>query len=193
VANFVCVCANCAMLLQDVSPERPSMGVATIGAMSSENRDDKENDDSDMEGWEDDGWGTFDSTSASQDPSHDQSRNVKSSSRQQPLSSGADFFDTFPPSSGGRTENISVAKDPFENMWSPVSDQQSHKSPKAAASAFPPASSMFGSPSESKSSQFEPKAEAEPAASRTGDFGGWDEWSEEDFEEKPKVRECEGK
>ena len=196
VADFVrneqTPCVVVVGLMKDVSPRSPGMGKAcNTGTVSSsdnwkvESIDEKENDDSDMEGWEDDGWGTFGSTPALHDPSC--STENSESSQHQPLSSGADFFDSFSPGSSGRMESKPITKDPFNDMWSSVTDQQSHKS-KAPTSPLPPASSLFGSSSESKSSKFEPKAESESTASKAVSTGGWDEWNEEDFEEKPSTK-----
>ena len=85
--------------------------------------------DSDMEGWEDDGWGTFDSTPQQQ---QDLTRPP-----QQEISSGADFFDNF---GGSSDSKRTKPKDPFEEFGfssaKPSSKKDRTPPPMTSASLF---------------------------------------------------------
>lgn len=117
-------------------------------------------DDSDMEGWEDDGWGDFDPIPR-QDP-------VSAAKPPQQMSSGADFFDSI----GTRKSTRTKAKDLFEDFGYP--DNQSAKS--SGREHTPPlltSASLFGS--------------SKPAGGSVADKddeGGWGDW-DEDFDVKP--------
>ena len=122
--------------------------------------------DSDMEGWEDDGWGNFDPIPR-QDP-------VSSKPPQQQISSGADFFDSV----GSRnTSSKTKPKDLFEDFGYPSAPHSGkERTPPVLTSA-----SLFGVD--------------KPAAGGvvdSADGGGWGDW-DKDFVDKPvasKVHVC---
>lgn len=157
--------------------------------MPSENwkdaKEETEKEGSDMEGWEDDGWGTLHTSSASRDQLRGSTGNTKPF--QQPASGGADFFDTLSSTSNpGGSDKAATTKDPFDDMWSSFTGQQNQKSKKSEA--LPSASSLFDSPSKSsaspsKSSASKPVSESKQPLSNEG----WDDWNE-DFEVKPTTK-----
>lgn len=91
-----------------------------------------------MEGWEDDGWGAFDSS---------QSNKKETKSEQVPatLSSGGDFFDTFETksTSSNRTSSTSTTQakggdffDAFESSWSTKSAKKEKTPPPLVSSSL---------------------------------------------------------
>ena len=87
-----------------------------------------------MEGWEDDGWGAFDSS---------QNNKKETKSERAALSSGGDFFDTFETKSpsSNRTSNTSTAQpkggdffEAFQSPWSTKSEKK-EKTPPPLVSA----------------------------------------------------------
>ena len=128
--------------------------------------------DSDMEGWEDDGWGTFDI------PDTKPSQHQKQQQHSPEKSSGADFFDTFDTASSQRTKT----KDFFDSygISNPrPSPLKKEKSPPPLTSA-----SLFGG---SNTGSKVGTGIGGVAASDTGDGGGWGDWSE-DFDMKPAMQ-----
>ena len=141
--------------------------------------------DSDMEGWEDDGWGTFDSTPQEVAPPK------SSQQQQQQLGSGADFFDSFGASGSTRTE-ATKARDPFEEFGLSTSAQgragKKDRTPPPLTSA-----SLFGGSTSSK----------KPAATESNmrvsnmhvsvapevETGGWGDW-DENFGTEPAPKVC---
>ena len=121
--------------------------------------------DSDMEGWEDDGWGTFDSPPAPAD------------TPPQEVSSGADFFDNIQTSSSKRTQ----PRDPFEDFGfskaqSSKSSQRDRTSPQFTSASLFGGGDMGGK-----------TAGGGVAADKDEGEGGWGDWNS-DFDLKPTVK-----
>lgn len=146
--------------------------------------------DSDMEGWEDDGWGTFDSTPQEKaTPSHPRQQwedddwgtfdsvpqqNATPSRPPQQANSGADFFDNIHASSDSQARRT---KNPFDDFGfgGSRSSKEEHTSPLRTTA------SLFGHDTSRQS------VSGGVAASGTADDGEWGaEWGEE-FDVKPKV------
>lgn len=132
-------------------------------------------DDSDMEGWEDDGWGTFDST-----PQQDIA-SPKSQPQPQKISSGKDFFDSLGASDSKRTK----PKDPFEEfgLSSARSPAKKEQTPPLLTSA-----SLFGNDRGGKSAAAD-KHVSKTAEVGADDNGGWGDW-DDSFDTKPASKVC---
>lgn len=121
--------------------------------------------DSDMEGWEDDGWGNFDATprqdsvSATSKPAQQQ--------QQHTTSSGADFFDSI--GNASRTKS----KDLFEEFGY-SGGQSSKASGKERTPPLLTSTSLFGGGNPAGGT----------ATVSKGDEGGWGDWND-DLEVKP--------
>lgn len=127
--------------------------------------------DSDMEGWEGDGWDTFDSPPAPA-PAPMQGKAT------QELSSGADFFDNIETSSSKRTQS----KDPFEDFGFSKARpsrgaQKDHTPPH-----FTSASLFGGGDTGSKASEG-----GGVASNKDEGEGGWGNWNS-DFDAKPTIK-----
>ena len=114
--------------------------------------------DSDMEGWDDDGWGDMNSEFQTKPP------------QQTVPSSGADFFDTFD-SKISSTAKTKTGK--TDDIFDSVQGPWSAKSSKKEKTPPPPvSSSLFGGGGDE--------------AGEGGDTGdGWGDWND-DFKEPPK-------
>ena len=128
--------------------------------------------DSDMEGWEDDGWGTFDNSAPPAPP-------PQQSKAPQEISSGADFFDSIETSSSSQRTQ---AKDPFEDFGF-AKAQSSRNAQKDHAPTRLTSASLFGDKDTSS------KSGGGGVAASNGDSGGggWGDWSS-DFDMKPTVK-----
>ena len=128
-------------------------------------------DDSDMEGWEDDGWDSFNTPATTTTTTQKEA----TSTAKKEMSSGADFFDSVGfDSSRTRT----AKKDPFENFGyssGPNSSRSKDPTPPPLTSA-----SLFGD------------AGGKVSGTREEDEGGWGDWNDS-FDAKPassKVIAC---
>ena len=122
-----------------------------------------------MEGWEDDGWGTFDF------PQPDTM--AKSPSQQQPkVSSGADFFDNLSTNVPASSQ-IKKDRNPFDDFW--ISSLQPGKNERALPPLTP--ASLFSKSGASGQSM---------AVKSDTDIGGegWGDWEEEFDVVKPAVK-----
>ncbi len=140
-----------------------SKGVKITDDWTEGTSEDHEKDGSDMEGWEDDGWGTFDTPSHSKDHSKTPAATTKPTHS---LSSGADFFDNITTN----TSSAEKTKDAFD-LWPSGTGQHSHKA--KVSSNLPSASSLFQSVPASNESD----RKSEPAHGVADD--GWGDWSED--------------
>ena len=132
----------------------------------------KEDSDMDMEGWEDDGWGTFDSTPQ---------RDTATSNPAQEMSSGADFFDNFGAGSNSDRTKTTATSDPFEEFGfsSGRSQVKKERTPPPLTSA-----SLFGASTGGMSAS----AERNVSSGGGGDEG-WEDWGES-FGTKPVPKVC---
>lgn len=130
--------------------------------------------DSDMEGWEDDGWGTFDSPPApTQPPASKKDKPV------QELSSGADFFDNMKTSRS--SERTQESRDLFEDFG--FSKPQSSRN--AQKDRTPPpftSASLFGGGDTGRKSAESVKSDKDEEA------GGWGDWNSDFDDVKPSVK-----
>ena len=137
--------------------------------------------DSDIESWEDDGWGTT-------FISHDHSRNTESS-QQSSLRGGADFFDSF--STAKKSSGSShITESPLKYDFLPPSGGQAGQNIKA-----PPftSASLFGDTSGTSTANDQNSKTGSSLGNVTSfnvddGGGGWEDWNE-DFEVKPDVQE----
>ena len=151
-------------------------------------------DDSDMEGWEEDGWGTFNSTSSTHDPSHDPLPNMKSSQQSwETLSSGADFFDNFS-TTNKPSSSLQVTEKTGEFSWSTFGPQAAEKAkspPLISSSLFGDtgntSANIPGTNTGSKTgSNFRNVTDVNVENNGNGEWADWDE----DFEMTPVVEVC---